>query len=80
MCKPIDGNHSTFTLLLTDIEESIAKCIDLLGGDVEPDHDHKERVRRIAVSADNLQLLVQNSIRRRGKREQMSETEGHADA
>ena len=74
------GPAKTFALLLTGIEESIAKCIDLLGGDVEPDHDHKERVRRIVARADNLQLLVQNSIRRREKREQTSETESHADA
>jgi len=74
------GPAETFTQLLTGIEESIARCIGLLGGDVEPDDGHAALVQRIVDNADNLQLIIQKNIRQREKRARMSEAEGRADA
>ncbi len=74
------GPSATFTKLLNTIESDLGKCISLLGGDAEPDAAHEALVGRIAEQAENLQLLVQKTIRQREKRARMAESEGRADA
>lgn len=73
------GPKETFTQLLTGIEESIARCIGLLGSDVEPDSAHVALVQRIVDNADTLQIILEKSVRHREKRARMS-VEGHGDA
>ncbi|MBI2749955.1 MAG: ParB N-terminal domain-containing protein [Burkholderiales bacterium] len=74
------GPSATFTKLLSTIESDLVKCISLLGGDVEPDAAHEVLVGRIAEQADNLQILVQKSIRQRAKRARIEESEASPDA
>lgn len=74
------GPSETFTKLLNTVESDLLKCISLLGGDAEPDAAHEALVGRISEQADNLQLLVQKTIRQREKRARMTESEGSANA
>jgi hypothetical protein len=74
------GPSATFTKLLNTIESDLMKCIGLIGGDVEPDTAHEALVERIAEQADNLQILVQKTIRQREKRARIAESEDSLDA
>lgn len=74
------GPTETFTKLLAGIESTIADSIGLLGGDVEPNASHVAQVDRILDNAENLQLLIQKTVKNREKRARLAGAEGTQDA